>query len=54
MPRGIPLFESLLVFENYPIDASFNERSSTLEVRDFHILERFNYPLTSTSAPAGS
>ena len=31
VPRGTPLFESLLVFENYPIDAAL-ARSGELEL----------------------
>lgn len=50
--RGTPLFESLLVFENYPIDSSLLERSGSLEVRDF-VRESgiTNYPLTIVVIP---
>ena len=30
----MPLFDSILVFENYPLDTSVKERSNTLDVRD--------------------
>ena len=34
LPRGATLFESLLVVENYPIDASLRQRTSFLDVRE--------------------
>jgi acyl carrier protein len=46
VPRGLPLFETLVIFENYPIDASLLEPRSDLRIRDFHAIERFNYPFT--------
>ncbi|MFP2902575.1 amino acid adenylation domain-containing protein, partial [Corallococcus sp. 4LFB] len=45
LPRGTPLFDSLLVVENYPIDESLRQRSLSLDVRDHHSVERSNYPL---------
>jgi amino acid adenylation domain-containing protein/non-ribosomal peptide synthase protein (TIGR01720 family) len=50
IPRGMPLFESLLVFENYPVDAAAQHRRS-LEFRDFRGFERTNYPLTLIVVP---
>ncbi|MGV4925651.1 non-ribosomal peptide synthase/polyketide synthase [Streptomyces sp. BHT-5-2] len=50
VPAGTPLFESLLVFENYPI----NDTAATahgLRVRDLHALEATNYPLTVVISP---
>ncbi|UAA37208.1 amino acid adenylation domain-containing protein [Paraneptunicella aestuarii] len=46
---GTSLFDSLLVFENYPMDAALNEavasRSNSLEISDVHSFEHTNYPL---------
>jgi amino acid adenylation domain-containing protein/non-ribosomal peptide synthase protein (TIGR01720 family) len=50
VPRGTPLFDSLLVFENYPLDATLLEHSS-LRVRDIHGFELSNYPLTASVLP---
>jgi non-ribosomal peptide synthetase component F len=46
VPQGRPLFETLVIFENYPVDLSLRRQLSGLEIRDFHAVERFNYPLT--------
>jgi non-ribosomal peptide synthetase component F len=35
VPRGLSLFESLVVFENYPVDASLQEPSGSLEIAMF-------------------
>ncbi|WP_164018189.1 non-ribosomal peptide synthetase [Pyxidicoccus trucidator] len=51
VPRGTPLFESLLVFENYPIDDSLTQRTSAMAVRDVEGVERTNYPITATILP---
>ena len=50
VPRGLPLFESIVVFENYPIDASLQQGGS-LEFRNVRALERTNYPLTLAADP---
>ncbi|NOK35298.1 non-ribosomal peptide synthase/polyketide synthase, partial [Corallococcus exercitus] len=46
VPRGTPLFESLLVFENYPLDSSLLGPSSSIVLQDIHGFESTNYPLT--------
>ncbi|RKH14324.1 amino acid adenylation domain-containing protein, partial [Corallococcus sp. CA053C] len=51
VPRGTPLFETLLVFENYPVDTTVDSQARQLDVRDFHAFERTNYPLTAVAAP---
>ena len=52
VPRGILLFESIVVFENYPMDVSLRELSSNLEITDVHTFERTNYPLTVAAFPS--
>ena len=44
-PRSQPMFESLFVFENYPVDYTVSERDINLEARDYRVIERNNYPL---------
>jgi non-ribosomal peptide synthetase component F len=46
VPRGMPLFESILVFENYPVDSSLAQQSENLDIREFRFVESINYPLT--------
>jgi surfactin family lipopeptide synthetase C len=48
---GMPLFESLLVFENYPLDSAEQENKKTLEISYLRCFERTNYPLTVVVNP---
>ncbi len=45
-PPGVDLFESLLVFENYPIDVTALGRRERFEVTGVRLHERSSYPLT--------
>ncbi|BAZ09547.1 amino acid adenylation domain-containing protein [Calothrix sp. NIES-4071] len=47
----IALFESLLVFENYPLDSAEQENKKTLEISHLRCFERTNYPLTVVVNP---
>ena len=51
MPAGTPLFESLLVIENYPVNEALQQQSAELEIRKAKTIERTNYPLTVVAAP---
>ncbi|MCY1043070.1 amino acid adenylation domain-containing protein, partial [Corallococcus sp. bb12-1] len=51
VPRGTPLFESLFVFENYPLDAALKERSPGVTVADVRMHERTHYPLVLAVVP---
>ncbi|AUB35491.1 Non-ribosomal peptide synthetase component F [Nostoc flagelliforme CCNUN1] len=51
VPRGIPLFESIIVFENYPVDASLQQHTSNLGISDVRGIEQTNYPLTVIAVP---
>ncbi|HKR15160.1 MAG TPA: amino acid adenylation domain-containing protein [Pyrinomonadaceae bacterium] len=53
VPRGLPLFESILSFENYPIDNSLNEYTRTLALDDVRGYSKTNYALTLIVAPRG-
>ncbi|BDM74033.1 non-ribosomal peptide synthetase (plasmid) [Streptomyces nigrescens] len=50
LPAGTPLFDSLVVFENYPITTTA-ATAHGLRVRDLHALEATNYPLTVVVSP---
>ncbi|HYU34240.1 MAG TPA: amino acid adenylation domain-containing protein, partial [Thermoanaerobaculia bacterium] len=52
VPRGQPLFDSILVFENYPFDESVREQAGQgLGVRQAEVLEQTNFPLTVAAIP---
>jgi amino acid adenylation domain-containing protein len=56
VPHGTPLFETLFVFENYPVDRALGEpdgslRRMGLEASDVRVFERTNYPLTAIVGP---
>ncbi|WP_218053903.1 non-ribosomal peptide synthetase [Streptomyces rhizosphaericus] len=50
LPAGADLFESLVVFENYPINSSAAAEHG-LRVRDLNALESTNYALTVVVSP---
>ncbi|WP_095989705.1 non-ribosomal peptide synthetase [Cystobacter fuscus] len=51
VPAGTPLFETLLVFENYPVDAALSTPLPSLEVRDVRSVETDHHPLTLVAVP---
>ncbi len=51
VPAGQPLFESLVIYENYPVDTALNAPSDELAVRDARSLEVDHHPLTLTAMP---
>ncbi|WDD90770.1 amino acid adenylation domain-containing protein (plasmid) [Burkholderia sp. FERM BP-3421] len=48
---GAPLFESLVVFENYPAHAAANRYREQLGVAGVEVVEQTNYPLTVVAIP---
>jgi surfactin family lipopeptide synthetase C len=50
VPRGLPLFESILVFENYPVDRVLHQQK-TLTIENVTAFDYTNYPLTVTVIP---
>ena len=51
VPRGTPLFESLVVFENFPAEAGTLRERAGLRLGEAHSYERTNYPLTIIAVP---
>ena len=51
MPRRVPLFDSILVFENYPVDQSIDPGVSDLVIDGIDVREQTNYPLTVSVVP---
>ncbi|MBW4678521.1 MAG: amino acid adenylation domain-containing protein [Microcoleus vaginatus WJT46-NPBG5] len=46
IPHNVPLFESIVVFENYPVDPALRDRQSHLEICDVRSHDNTNYPIT--------
>ena len=51
IPRGVPMFENLFVFENYPLAELLREERWGLQVEEVRDLEKTNYPLTVVVIP---
>jgi amino acid adenylation domain-containing protein len=51
VPRGVPLFESLMVFENYPLNKASEVGSTSLKIESARTIERTDYPLTVVIVP---
>ena len=48
---GIPLFESIVVFENYPMDRSLDNETGSLQIGEIESREQTNFPLTVAVEP---
>ncbi len=46
------MFDTLFVFENYPVDSSMSNTNLSFNIKDVHTFERTNYPVTFVSSPA--
>ena len=46
VPAGKSLFESILVFENFHLNALLRMQGSSWSTRQFHLFEQTNYPIT--------
>ncbi|MCF2150416.1 Non-ribosomal peptide synthetase [Desmonostoc muscorum LEGE 12446] len=46
VPKGTSLFESIVVFENYPVDTAALQGNSSFSVSNVYAIEQTNYPLT--------
>ncbi len=46
LPRDLPLFETIVVFENYPVDSAMQRVQASIRFSDFHSFEKSNYPLS--------
>ena len=53
VPRNQLLFNSIVVFENYPVDSSLLEGQGSVEIKNVVGFERTNYPLTVAVVPGG-
>jgi len=46
VPQGMPLFESIVEFQNYPLDTTLGKSLDNLAIGQVHTFEQTNYPLT--------
>ncbi|HEY3568483.1 MAG TPA: amino acid adenylation domain-containing protein [Thermoanaerobaculia bacterium] len=51
VPPGEPLFQSLVAFESYPVDASLGEGEEALAVAEVTFSDRTDYPLSLAVLP---
>ena len=51
VPGGTPLFESLLIFQNYPVQEVLNKPVTGVRVSEFQVFDPNNYPLTLVVTP---
>jgi amino acid adenylation domain-containing protein len=54
MANGTGLFDSLLVFENYPLDSTLSADASAYQIEDVQDIESTNYPLTIAVIPSAT
>ncbi|WP_392535296.1 amino acid adenylation domain-containing protein [Nostoc sp. C117] len=52
IPRNQPLFESIVVFENYPVNLTLQALPGNLKIADRQALGETNYPLTVVAIPS--
>jgi amino acid adenylation domain-containing protein len=52
IPRNQPLFESIVVFENYPVNTTLQTLPGNLRIADRQALGETNYPLTVVAIPS--
>jgi len=50
----VPLFESIFVFENFPVEVAFGERSRQLRISDVKFDIEVNYPLAFVIKPGAA
>lgn len=51
IPKGVPLFNSLIAFENYPVDSALRQGNKNLEICNVSVVNRTNYPLLVIVVP---
>ncbi|MDQ3746801.1 MAG: condensation domain-containing protein, partial [Acidobacteriota bacterium] len=48
---GTPLFESLLIFQNYPVGETLDQTLTGVRISEFEVFDPNNYPLTLVVTP---
>jgi aryl carrier-like protein len=51
VPRGVQMFDSILSFDNYPLEVSLPQSGGSLEVFNNRSIQKSNYPLAVVAVP---
>ncbi|MDB4991424.1 MAG: putative non-ribosomal peptide synthetase, partial [Myxococcaceae bacterium] len=51
VPRGTPLFDTIVVFENYPLDRAMFQENSELQLQDVRLMESTTFPIALYALP---
>jgi hypothetical protein len=51
IPNRNALFESIVIFENYPVDSALDAQAQALRIDEVEVYEQTGFPLTLTAAP---
>jgi amino acid adenylation domain-containing protein/non-ribosomal peptide synthase protein (TIGR01720 family) len=51
VPARQPLFDSIVIFENYPVDQMLDKQAQSLQIDGIEVLEQTSFPFTLTAAP---
>jgi len=52
VPLDVPLFETLFIFENYPLETSLTDKETlNVSVEEIHVYEKISYPLNAIVIP---
>ncbi|MFN6483332.1 MULTISPECIES: non-ribosomal peptide synthetase [unclassified Nostoc] len=51
IPQDLPLFESIVVFENYPQNPLLSNPGASIQITKRRVIEQTNYPLTVIALP---
>lgn len=51
VPVRQPLFESIVIFENYPVDEMLDQKVANLQFDDVKVMEQTSFPFTLTASP---
>jgi amino acid adenylation domain-containing protein len=54
VPRGVPLFDTLYVFENYPVQAEAENEETGFAITEMHTVEQTHFPLNVVVIPGDS
>ncbi|MEH2333119.1 amino acid adenylation domain-containing protein [Nostoc sp.] len=51
VPANLSLFDSIVVFENYPLDETLEQPDLNVQIKNIHVFEKTNYPITLSIIP---